>query len=362
MSRNRTPYFDCARVLAIISISLNHAVNRPFDNAIDTQAEFQAMTWGVQCIKAVVSVFSRLGVPIFIMLTGALFLSRSFKTESEVIHFYRHNWLRLLVAVEIWLAIYFWFIFFAALRELSHEDLILSFVSTLLFINQQTEPLMWYMGMIIPLYTLIPVLSVFINKGYFKYLRLPVLFAFFVPVIAYDYQRHLSMTYPEESFVTALQSPISFFVGIVIVGYYISNGGLSKIPTVLICAINLGLFTAATRYQLWLYASPYNTLVAYDSVLLLLCSFTVFELIRRADGKIMHFFSNALAHLSKRCLGLYFVHIIIMEWICWHFDFSNISPLEKMLILESFSLGGALIVVELLGVIKPVKKYLFIIK
>lgn len=38
--RIRKNYLDIARVLAIISISLNHAVNRSYDNYSDQRAEF----------------------------------------------------------------------------------------------------------------------------------------------------------------------------------------------------------------------------------------------------------------------------------------------------------------------------------
>ena len=366
MEKERVAYFDYARVFAIISISLNHAVNRTFDNYEDTQAEFLSMEYSLQVIKASVSVFSRIGVPIFLMLTGALILSKKFETKEDVRRFYIHNWLRLVIAVEIWLAIYFWFIYYynpePILRDLLPEELHFKFISTLLFIDQTSEGLMWYMNMIIPLYTLLPVFAVFVNKGYLKYLWGPVAFTLFVTVVVYDYTRYLSLTYPEDIFTTHLYAPLTYFSVYVIGGYAISKGKLSDFPWIVVLAVNVALFYVAVKYQLFFYESPSNALVSYDSVPLMLCAFTTFELFRRADGTVMQWFGWVMAHLSRHCLGVFFVHIIIMELLNWTYDFTGMDLVRKMIFLEVVSLVGAFIIVEVLSLIGPIRKHLFLVK
>ena len=140
MDRKRVVYYDFARVFAIISISFNHAVNRTFDNYTDTQAEFLSLDHQTILIKTCVTVFSRLGVPIFLMLTGALILSKSFETKDDLKRFYTHNWLRILITTELWLAIYYWFYYYLCpetyLLDLTHDELIHRFIAAVYGVAQ----------------------------------------------------------------------------------------------------------------------------------------------------------------------------------------------------------------------------------
>lgn len=365
--QKRIVFYDYARVFAIISISFNHAVNRVFDNYHDTQAEFLATSYDLQVIKAAVTVFSRMGVPFFLMLTGALILSKSFETKDDIKRFFRHNWLGILIATEIWLFLYYWFYYYLCpgtyLLYFTRKELILRLISTMLFVNQATEGLMWYMNMLIPLYTLLPVIAVFIHKGYGKYLKYPLFFTFFVTVFTYDYARYLSVADPEAVFVTELYAPLTYFMIYVVAGYYISQGLLSKIrPWILFLFLFAGLYYAAIRYQLWYYEGDYNHLVSYDSIPLMLSIFPLFELFRRVFRRGIRFLNAIITHISRRCFGIYFVHIIIMELFNWHYDFSAWEPLHKMFFLQAVSVIGALVVIDILSIIKPIRKYAFVIK
>lgn len=369
MDRKRVVYYDFARVFAIISISFNHAVNRTFDNYTDTQAEFLSLDHQTILIKTCVTVFSRLGVPIFLMLTGALILSKSFETKDDLKRFYTHNWLRILITTELWLAIYYWFYYYLCpetyLLDLTHDELIHRFITTLLFVNQATEGLMWYMNMLIPLYTLLPVFAVFVSKkGFGRYLILPSFFTLFVTVIVYDVNRNLAITNPdpEALIVTNLYAPLTYFAVYVLAGYAISKGVLRKFPAIFILLLAGEFFALAVRYQLWFYEGPTNDLVSYDSVPLMLCAMTLFEFFRRLDGKVMAFFKGILSHISRRCFGIYFLHIIIMELLCWHYDLSAFTQVQTMLIIQAVSVVGALLIIEILSIIPPFRKYLFMVK
>ena len=95
-------YLDVARVLAVISITLNHAVNRSYDNYYYQQAEFQSIALWDSAFKAVITVFSHIGVPLFLMISGALLLNKRMENGSDLKRFYRHNLLGLLITTEIW--------------------------------------------------------------------------------------------------------------------------------------------------------------------------------------------------------------------------------------------------------------------
>ena len=72
LTGGRSYYLDIARAIAIISISLNHAVNRTYDNYFGQMEEFLEFSYLSSLLKSVATVFSHLGVPLFLMISGAL--------------------------------------------------------------------------------------------------------------------------------------------------------------------------------------------------------------------------------------------------------------------------------------------------
>lgn len=166
-NEKRAYWIDAARVFAIISISLNHAVNRSFSTGSGSMQEFLTIPIWLSVCKAVCNVFSRIGVPIFLMITGALMLKRDYSTRESVEKFYKHNWGRIFITAELWYAIMFWY------RQINPDSImrtkglfaaIFGFVKNQLFIDQVTMGSMWYMAMILCAYTMIPIAAVALKK------------------------------------------------------------------------------------------------------------------------------------------------------------------------------------------------------
>ena len=112
LTGGRSYYLDIARAIAIISISMNHAVNRTYDNYFGQMEEFLESSYLSSLLKSVATVFSHLGVPLFLMISGALLLHKRMETADDVKRFYRHNLWELFITTEIWYFIMYWFIFF----------------------------------------------------------------------------------------------------------------------------------------------------------------------------------------------------------------------------------------------------------
>ena len=164
--KKRIAYLDIARSIAIISISFNHAVNRSFSVYSDTQTEFRAIPLWLSFIKVILYAFSRVGVPLFVMITGALLLSRNYRGDGTKI-FLRHNWLQLFITTEIWLVIMFWYMQLLPISILIAHGVrvrLIRFVATILFLNPVTLGSMWYMFMILCLYLIIPLLAIAIEE------------------------------------------------------------------------------------------------------------------------------------------------------------------------------------------------------
>lgn len=137
LTGGRSYYLDIARAIAIISISLNHAVNRTYDNYFGQMEEFLESSYLSSLLKSVVTVFSHLGVPLFLMISGALLLHKRMETADDVKRFYRHNLLELFITAEIWYFIMYWFVFFNDISsgywEAGLADTLLGCVKTMLF-------------------------------------------------------------------------------------------------------------------------------------------------------------------------------------------------------------------------------------
>lgn len=83
-NRARTLYLDVARTIAIIAVSLNHAVNRTYENYSGTAAEFRLISRSSTMLKTCVTTFSKLGVPLFLMLTGGLLLNKTLEDPGQL--------------------------------------------------------------------------------------------------------------------------------------------------------------------------------------------------------------------------------------------------------------------------------------
>ena len=102
---NRIYWLDVARAMAIVCIVVCHACTRSFSIGTETLAEFEAYGVAFSVGKAMLYVFSRLGVPLFLMITGALLLGRDYTGEGKLERFYKNNWLPILRTTVIWFGI-----------------------------------------------------------------------------------------------------------------------------------------------------------------------------------------------------------------------------------------------------------------
>ncbi len=108
MENRRTGYLDCTRVLVIVSVISNQAFNRSFPGFATTYDAFLGCLPALSAFRAVVFIFSRIGVPFFLMISGSLLLNKRMETKEDILRFYRHNLGTLLITCEIWLFLNFW--------------------------------------------------------------------------------------------------------------------------------------------------------------------------------------------------------------------------------------------------------------
>jgi surface polysaccharide O-acyltransferase-like enzyme len=362
----RKYYLDLARAVAILSITLNHAVNRSYDNYYYQQAEFQSIALWDSAFKAIITVFSHIGVPLFLMISGALLFTKRMEDGKDLKKFYRHNLLGLLITTEIWYVIIYFFMVFLdpsnTIREGGPLLVAGGLVQTMLFQNQTTTASLWYMPMIMSLYTTIPFAIIAKNKLGLKALCLPLILVFinFMCIPAFNVIQGVRGSW---KLYTALReyNLCSVYYLYIFAGVAVSEGMLDKLTTRTVAWLTAACFSLTCVYQLWLYSTPVNHLLMEPSPSILITATLVFELIRRVAPRFRGW-SGGITWLSKTAFGNYFVHILIMSGMYWYMDLSALARPLRVVFYEAVSFGGALLIIWALAKIPACKKYLFQIK
>ena len=369
--RKRIYWLDVARVVAIISITLNHAVNRAYDNYENQMAEFFSIPLASTMFKTVISIFSRLGVPLFLMISGTLLLRKNITNENGIKRFYKHNYLGLLITSELWYFIMYWLV--AAEELLSSNDNIISqmpkllfgMVKTMLFIDQRTFESMWYIPMILSVYLLIPIFALALKKVSLKVFAIPCIIVFVSTMIIPNANDILALAGSEMRIEFALKSSNIFsgYFIYIFAGFWISNGGLEKINKIWIYCGCLLTFLLCCLLQFYAYSIPSNYLVShdYDFSLMLICAMFLYELIRRIKE---HDESSCkiVTYISKIAFAIYFVHIIIMTVV------NKLSLIQDwprpllLVFLEVVSVGVSILCIWVLSHNSFCKRRLLLIK
>ena len=319
--RSRLYWLDLARVVAIISVLCNHALNRSFSLYQDTQAEFMQMSLYGSFIKALINVFSRLGVPLFLMVTGSLLLKRDYENKNNLKRFLRHNWLSLFRTTEIWLIIMFLFLQIFPNSTLRTEGIpasVIRFFETLLFVNQETMASMWYMAMILIVYLMIPVISVCIKKLGDKYLGILLSVAIIIGVVIPNISVMIETAGVHYSLISAINISdlFSIYIIYVVIGYWISEKFMKNFKSVLIYSGFVIGLVSTSIFQCWVYSAPIDYSIRYADIGILITSIFLFEIIRRRQKETIE--SNIvkiITYISRISFGIYFVHICVMTGV-----------------------------------------------
>lgn len=368
----RIIYLDILRAIAIISITFNHAVNRSFAVYSRQLAEFQSLPFYMTAVKSVLYAFSRIGVPLFVMITGALLLTRKYEgglQEGSISRFIKHNWLSLFITTEIWLAIMFWFLQFNSSESILYtkglQYTLFRFALTLLFIKPITMGSMWYMDMILCMYLLIPIIAIAVKQIDAKYFLIPSAIVIFCSYILPDLNGIIKALGIDFTLKTKLESAniFSMYVVYLLLGYYISKGLLEKISSKALWFVLTVGFISFCAFQIWFYSLKFNYVVAIEnkSIFPMIIAVALFELARRYKNGTAELLEKLATKLSIISFGIYFVHICIMLRLNSVVG-SHIKYLSKFALLESVSFFGAIVIIYLLSKSKVLGKYLFNIK
>lgn len=371
LTSKRQYYLDIARVIAIIAVSLNHALSRSFAHAENQMAEYLTIPLGLTLFKTVCAIFSNLGVPLFLMITGVLILNKRMETTEDIKRFYKHNLLPLFITTEIWLVMIYWYkgLFEGDSSILQTQGLwgsIQGMIETMLFQNQLTFGSMWYMPMILCIYTTLPFVIIVKDKlsesKFSPILLLPALVLFLNtmvrPAISF-----LLYTNGKATLTSALREAdlFSYFYLYIFAGYLVGTGFLSRLKgwcVGLICALS---FVLCCVFQFYAYTQPFDYAVSYQFPLLPICAAFLLEALRRTAPSLRRL-ERPTTYLARISFSIYLMHMVVMTTLNSVMDYTGWNQVIKMLFMHTVSIVGSILIIAPLSKIKLFRKYLFLIK
>lgn len=146
--KQRNESLDVIRALAAFCVVVNHAAEFVYSMNLE---KFDGMTWSGRSFFFLAFTFGRIGVPLFLLLSGYLLLPRYYDAAG-VKKFYKHNFLPMLGVWEIWVLIYCIFI---SWHDQKPFDLV-EYIQKALLLRHAGLSHAWYMPMIIGMYLFLP--------------------------------------------------------------------------------------------------------------------------------------------------------------------------------------------------------------
>lgn len=346
--RERDKVIDLARAFAIICVILTHTTETTYQ----LQAE---AVWGGKHIKLLaLSLFAigRLGVPIFLFLTGYLLLDREYSME-KMKHFWNNNLKSLFMITEIWIIIYF--VFLCLFYNVSPDWMKL--IKQITFLKNPDINHLWYMGQILRLYLALPIVANVLLHMEKKMIVILTVIAFIYTFLPSTLNPILSLINEEYIYP---QINTNFFGGhyglMILMGWMLKKGYFDKIKNWIIALAGLLSYGGVVWMEFYSYEQGITYNVWYDFAPLVLTSFCILALVLRM--KIIPF-KEAFSWIGYSSFAVYLIHNVFcklsFKWISQYLV-SHIQT-EIILFLMVFLLSEGS--VYLISRNKKVARYLF---
>ena len=313
----RINYFDILRIISSFSVILIHVSARYYTNS-----NINSNNWK---IAHYYNGISRFGVPVFLMISGALFLSRDLSFSQILKKYIR----RLLTKLIFWSFIYSIYITNLSIKNL--QILIINF-----FLGNYH---FWYIIVIIELYLITPFLREIIKKDLLIcFINLSFIFTFLIPNLN-DFNSFFPQIISKILQIINMKLNFKYIKGYIfyfMFGYYLNNKNISlfKLIFIYIFGIIGFFFTTIILYKMSIIKQKKNIKFFRGLNLnILLYSTSVFMSFKY---NLNNYKINLLfKRISNYTFGIYLIHPLILHQIRRiSGDFSSIKILFKIPLLS----------------------------
>lgn len=298
----RNVSLDITRIIAVMSVVMIHTVGKFVDFYDNASAEF--------ILGNIFDSISLLGVPLFVMVSGALMLDENRNFSIKDLFFRKIRNIALLTV--FWSALYC--CIFSVILPISRgEALIPSGIAYALAAGHYH---MWYLYMVIGLYFVTPFLRAFVKKEnknlILLFILISVISQFTLPVL-----NILSLKIEEITYIIKIISMLQlnffgYFIAYYLIGWYIVHVGI-KYKRLLYC---IGIISLLITILFVQFTGIYTNAYANENLFVMFYSVAVFTALnsgkeRKANGKT----GKVLATLSGLSFGVYIVHPLTQMFV-----------------------------------------------
>lgn len=303
--RERVFRYDIIRIVAIILVLLLHCSTRLASESPDINGYiFHA--------AIIINEIGRAGVPLFLMLTGALLLDEDKPFDTR--RFYKKSLLGVATLLIFWLIFYAsWYAFILPGLGVTTNT---SFIKYILMLNWY-YPHLWYLFMLIGAYLAVPFLRLFVkkeNKNYILGFILTAAVAQFFAKTAV-----LFKIYPDYSVADLINrfhlEYATGYLPYLLAGWYIVNFPPKKeIRIIIYLAGVTAVITAILAVSTYFTVIPniHKYVMERESLPAFLYGISVFTFIcsavkkQTSDNKLIKAF-------SKSSFGVYIIHVVVLD-------------------------------------------------
>ena len=324
-TNNRELAFDILRVIAMCMVVVIHVSN------------VYSRSFGIISNKSFLvslgfNTISRVSVPIFLMISGALLVDRSFNKNK-----YFKRIIKYLILIIVWDIIYLlWEYFYLGI---TYNRLYMLFI-------EPYRAHLWFLYTILTLYIIQPLLKLILDKSS-KTTKILLLLMWFI-------LSTLSLVNFNIASIFTIFSYIGFFIIGKYLYDYIKNNNLKKynLIFILLIIINISLsiyfnYTYSLKYNRF-----YNLFFAYRSPFIIISSLALFTLVITNYRKEK--LPKIIKYLSEVSLGVYLIHGIFLDITIKLFNYQLTNVLYGIPLFALIILILSIISVSILKKIKYV--------
>lgn len=294
----REYYYDILRIIACFLVIINHSETKVFtDVGI-------SVTWFVSAFKFLLS---KIAVPIFFMISGALLLKKDDSYKKILLRIIRMIVVLLIFSVVIPIILS---------RNIPSLKGILS--SILVIIKRPYFTAYWYLYALIGLYIMTPIIRKMIKsmerKDVIYYFVIWALYTGLLPFIKMYTGVEITSYFNIAIF--------NVYIGYYMLGYYLININLEKIKSIKIWQyILLILIPIAINLVLCYIGDSENgtavlNLDGYQFITVMLSSASLFLFTRRVCEKVIiknNILDKCITEIGKSTFGIYLIHVFLID-------------------------------------------------
>lgn len=349
--------FDYLRTFAIISVVVCHVTESIYKLNLESMSELDTTN---QVCALCFFTFGRLGVPVFLFLTGYLLLDRAYD-DKTIVNFWKRNLLSLLATTEIWIVFYNLFLVTYNSKVLNWKLL----VKELIFFERVPLGHMWYMPMIIGIYLFVPFIANALKGFSLKNVLKPYFFSVFCLMILPCLSiLRLAGKHSIMKSILSLDFSGGVYGLILLAGYiYKKSDCLKNVSNMVLIFLMSTFYLSTVGLQLYCYAKGFAYNVWYNNFLLIVCSFSIFIFINKMKFNVgdVPTYYTFVKYVARYSFGIYLVHYPIIL-VLKEFIGIKVASCVTITILSLLSFVLSFVFVHLFSKIKRIGKLMFYIK